>query len=284
MSTTGKIRIAAVGDLHCRLGRTSNFRRLVDAVNGQSCDALLLCGDLTDRGLIDEAKVLADSLSRVRAPMFGVLGNHDLADGKGDEVVAILEEAGVRILDGRHQHLKGHLAGFAGVKGFAGGFEQASLQAFGEEAIKSFVYEAIDEAVKLEAALAQVDAALKIALTHYAPIRETCLGETPEIMPFLGTSRLREAIDAQCAAAAFHGHAHRGTVVGQTPKGIPVYNVALPLLRREHPERRVLIVDLPLPDEVADKGRELPPLEPDPAVVTPEMLGAPEPGEAAPSA
>lgn len=275
-TTSARVRIAAVGDLHCRLdGDAGNFRKLVEAVNRQSCDALLLCGDLTDRGRIEEAEVLAESLSRVQPPMIAVLGNHDLECGKGPEVIGILAQAGIRVLDGGHHHLKGRLLGFAGVRGFCGGFDRASLQAFGEEEVKRFVYAAVDESVKLEAALAQLDARLKVAVTHYAPVRSTCEGEHPEIMPFLGSSRLGEAMDSQEVGAAFHGHAHHGTIVGQSKQGTPVYNVALPLLRRGHPERRVLIVDLPLPEGV--EGRELPPLEPDPAVVTPDELPAPSP-------
>lgn len=247
MPIDGKVRIAAIGDLHCRLDKHGNFRRLVDAVNEQQVDALLLCGDLTDHGAVDEAKLLAEALSPVRAPKIGVLGNHDHEQGKEEEICRVLEEGGIRILDGDHVELKGHLVGFAGVKGFGGGFDRASLQGFGETCIKSFVYEAVNEALKLEKALLRVDAPIKIAITHYAPVRETVIGENPEIFPFLGSSRLAEPLDDHQVSAAFHGHAHYGTPIGRTAGGVPVYNVALPLLRRDHPDRRIFVVDIPIP-------------------------------------
>ncbi|AKU90209.1 metallophosphoesterase family protein [Vulgatibacter incomptus] len=257
------IRLAAVGDLHCRVGRHGHYRKLVDDVNAEGCDALLLCGDLTDHGTIDEARALVDELSRVRPPMIGVLGNHDHDSGKADEVTEILKEGGIFILDGDHYELKGHAVGFAGTKGFAGGFDRASLQGFGEETIKAFVYETVREALKLEAALLQVDAPVKVAITHYAPIRGTCEGENAEIMPFLGSSRLADAIDTYAATAAFHGHAHYGSGEGRTLGGIPVYNVASPVLRKADPERRVRIVELEAaeiaPDRSARKGEEAAP-------------------------
>lgn len=258
MSTTGKVRIAAVADLHCRLGRKDNFRRLVRAINEQSADIVLLGGDLTDHGHPDEAKVLAESLSELFPPIVAVLGNHDLDCGKRHEVVEILGSAGITILDGDRYEKKGGLIGVAGVKGFAGGFGRQALQPFGEEAIKAFVMETIQESLALEGALSRTEGAIKIALTHYAPTASTCVGESPEIMPFLGSSKLGEAIDAQEVAIAFHGHAHHGTLRGTTPAGRPVFNVALPVLRRIHPDRRALIVDVPLPPGV--EREELPPV------------------------
>lgn len=247
MPIDGKVRIAAVGDLHCRVDKEGHFRRLVDAVNEQNCDALVLCGDLTDHGHVDEARLLAESLARVRAPTVGVLGNHDHEAGKADEICRVLAEAGIRILDGDHFELKGHLVGFAGAKGFGGGFDRASLQGFGEEGIKGFVQEAMQETLKLETALLRVDAPIKIAITHYSPVRATVVGENPEIFPFLGSSRLGEPIDAHEATMCFHGHAHHGTIEGRTLGGVPVYNVALPLLRRADPDRRVFMVEIPIP-------------------------------------
>ncbi len=244
MPIDGMIRLAAVGDLHCRIGRSGHYRKLVDDVNGQDCDALLLCGDLTDHGTRDEASALLDELARVRVPMVGVLGNHDLEGGHGDEIAALFKEGGIYILDGDHFELKGHAIGFAGTKGFAGGFDRASLQGFGEEVIKAFVYEAVKEALKLEAALSRVEAPVKVAITHYAPIRATCEGENPEIMAFLGSSRLGDSLDLYGAAAAFHGHAHYGSEEGRTLTGIPVYNVASPMLRRADPERRIRLVEI----------------------------------------
>lgn len=249
MPIDGKIRIAAVGDLHCRVGRHGNYRKLVEAVNEQQCDALVLPGDLTDHGHIDEAKLLAEALAGVRCPKIGVLGNHDYESGKADEICSILAEGGIQILDGDHYELKGHLVGFAGAKGFGGGFDRATLQGFGEEGIKGFVYEAVREALKLESALLQIDAPIKIAITHYSPVRGTVQGENPEIMPFLGSSRLADPIDSYGATVCFHGHAHYGTPEARTHGGVPVYNVALPLLRKADTERRCFVIDLPIPEE-----------------------------------
>lgn len=256
MTIKGTIRLAAVGDLHCRVGRAGHFRKLADDVNDAGCDALLLCGDLTDHGLPDEARALVEELTRIKIPMVGVLGNHDLNSEQSEEVCAIFRDGGIFILDGDHYELKGHQVGFAGTKGFAGGFGTASLQSFGEDVIKSFVYEAVRETLKLETALLQISAPVKIAITHYAPIRATCEGENPEIMPFLGSSRLGDSIDTYQAAAAFHGHAHYGSESGRTLGGVPVFNVALPMLRRADPERRVRIVELDLAKatEVAQPG------------------------------
>jgi len=278
----GKVRIAAIGDLHCRVDKQGNYRRLVDAVNERACDVLLLCGDLTDHGHLDEAELLAESLAGVRAPKIGVLGNHDHEAGQATEIRRILRQGGIHILDGDHFELKGHVIGFAGAKGFGGGFDKATLQGFGEEGIKIFVQEALQESLKLETALLRVDAPIKVAITHYAPIRATVVGENPEIFPFLGSSRLAEALDKHGAAMCFHGHAHYGTHEGRTPGGVPVYNVALPLLRRADPDRRIFIVEIPIP---AGAGR---PAGGGSAVVTPadlqprdrpgELEGEPQPG------
>lgn len=251
MPTERAVRIAAVADLHCRADSRGFFRRLVEAVNAQHCDALLLCGDLTDHGLPEEAHILAEALGDVRAPKIGVLGNHDLDAGRQDELRAALRSGGIHVLDGDHFELPDHAAGFAGVKGFCGGFGRATLQSFGEDSIKRFVDEAVRESLKLEAALSQLDAPIRIALMHYAPVHGTCVGENPEIMPFLGSSRLAEPLELYRAAVAFHGHAHHGSPEARTMSGIPVYNVALPVLRRADAERRVLLVDVPPPAEGA---------------------------------
>lgn len=162
-------------------------------------------------------------------PVIAVLGNHDFESGQQDEVKRILVEGGIHLLDGDAHETGG--VGFAGVKGFAGGFGQRALGPWGEDALKRFVQEAVDEALKLEAALARLRTPLKVVLLHYAPIEETVRGEPPAIFPFLGSSRLEEPIDRYHAHAVFHGHAHAGTPDGRTKGGIPVYNVALPLLR-----------------------------------------------------
>jgi Icc-related predicted phosphoesterase len=171
-----------------------------------------------------------------------VLGNHDFEGGMVRDVVKALTEAKVQVLDGDHALFQRRV-GVAGVKGFGGGFERGMLQAFGEPAIKAFVQEAVTEALKLEAALAQLDVDLRIVLLHYAPIAATCQGEAPELLPYLGTSRLGVACDAFGATAIIHGHAHHGVSDGRTPGGRPVYNVALPVLKRAG-DRKFRVIEL----------------------------------------
>lgn len=243
------VRFAAVGDLHCTKDAAGTLRALFAQAN-DAADALLLCGDLTDYGLPEEAHVLAEQLSEVTIPILAVLGNHDFESGAQDEVQRILGEVGVRVLDGEACEIKG--VGVAGVKGFAGGFGRGSLGPWGENAIKQFVNEAIQEALKLEAALAKLRTPRRIAMLHYAPISGTVQGEPPEIYPFLGSSRLEDPLLRHPVNAVVHGHAHRGCVEGRTLNHIPVYNVAKPLLERTYPERaafRILQVELPAATE-----------------------------------
>jgi Icc-related predicted phosphoesterase len=207
-------------------------------------DVLLLAGDLVDYGLPEEARILAKELAVVKMPIVAVLGNHEFESGQHAEVVSILCDAGVVMLDG--DTYETHGVGFAGVKGFGGGFGRAALQPWGEETIKRFVHEAVDEALKLESALAKLRTPQRVALVHYSPIQATVEGEPPEIFAFLGSSRLEEPLNRYPVAAVFHGHAHHGSPAGQTSAGIPVYNVALPLMRRTFPDRLFRIVELPV--------------------------------------
>jgi Icc-related predicted phosphoesterase len=239
------VRIGAVADLHCSKTSAGTLQPLLAQAAGV-VDVLLLGGDLTDYGLPEEAEVLAQELSGVKVPLIGVLGNHDFESGKQDEVRRILAEAGVTMLDGDACEVLG--VGFAGVKGFAGGFGRGTLGPWGEQVIKDFVREAVNEALKLEGALARLRTPHRIALLHYSPIQGTVEGEPPEIYPFLGCGRLGEPLNRYAVTAVFHGHAHRGTPEGRTGEGIPVYNVSLPLLRRAFPDRppcRVIEVVLP---------------------------------------
>ena len=242
-------RLAAVGDLHCREDQHGRFRELVRAVNGEA-EGLVLCGDMTDRGLVDEAKTLAEALALLRVPCAAVLGNHDFEAGHHRDIARILHEVKVQVLDGEYAVLDRRL-GVAGVKGFACGFDKGTLQAFGEPAIKAFVQEAVNEALKLEAALGQIDTPHRVVILHYAPVAATTEGEAPEIRPFLGTSRLAMPVDAFGAQAVFHGHAHHGTLEGRTPRGIPVYNVAMPLLRKHFNDKRFRVVELEDPRDEA---------------------------------
>jgi len=239
------IRIAAVADIHCGKSSQGVFQPIFAAI-GARADVLLLGGDLTDYGTAEEARILAREVSTsLKIPVLAVLGNHDHETGKASEVTQILQDAGIQILDGDAVEIHG--VGFAGTKGFCGGFGPRTLAPWGEESIKRFVHEAIDEALKLESALAKLRTARRVALLHYAPIEATVQGEPREIYPFLGSSRLEEPLNRFNVSAVFHGHAHHGTPDGRTSAGAPVYNVALPLLRRAFPEHTpVRIVELPI--------------------------------------
>lgn len=250
----GSFRLAALADLHCREDQHGRFREMVKAVNGEA-EGLVLCGDLTDRGLLEEARTLAEALSLVRVPCAAVLGNHDFDAGQQREIVRVLREVKVSVLDGEYAVFDRRL-GVAGVKGFGCGFDRGTLQAFGEPATKAFVQEAVNEALKLEAALAQLDTQQRVVIMHYAPVAATTLGETPEIRPFLGTSRLAMSVDAFGAQAIFHGHAHHGAPEGRTPAGVPVYNVAMPLLRKLY-DRRFRVIDIQAPAEQRPFDAEL---------------------------
>ena len=228
------VRLAAVGDIHCTKHSQGALQPIFAAVADQA-DVLLLCGDLTDYGQEEEAHILVRELSSVRVPIVAVLGNHDFESGQQDTVKAILCDGGVQVLDGDAYEVKG--VGFAGVKGFGGGFGARALGPWGENAIKAFVHEAIDEALKLEAALARLRTEQKVVLMHYSPIQATCEGEPLEIMPFLGSSRLEEPLNRYPVSAIFHGHAHHGSPEGHTQAQIPVYNVSAPLLRQHFPNQ-----------------------------------------------
>lgn len=229
------MRLAAVADLHCPRNPPETLSRFLEPV-ADAADVLLMCGDLTDRGLEDEAKALARALTAtVKIPILAVLGNHDYDAGTPDTVTKILTEAGVRVLDGESVELRG--VGFVGVKGFAGGFGPRALQPWGEAAIKAFVREAVDEALKLESALAKLTTERKVALLHYSPIEGTTKGEAPELLPFLGSSRLEEPLTRYSVSVVVHGHAHHGSPDGRTRGDVPVYNVAMPVLQRVFPER-----------------------------------------------
>jgi Icc-related predicted phosphoesterase len=227
------VRFAVVGDLHVTKEAAGTLRAFF-AQASDAADALLLCGDLTDYGTAEEAQVLVEELALVKVPVVAVLGNHDYESGTPEVVIEALKHAGVRVLDGEAVEIEG--VGIAGTKGFAGGFGRGSLGAWGEGAIKAFVQEALNEAMKLEAALAKLRTPRRIALLHYSPIAGTIEGEPREIFPFLGSSRLEEPLLRYPVDAIFHGHAHRGTLEGRTINGVPVYNVAKPLLQRTRPD------------------------------------------------
>ncbi len=228
------VRFAVVGDIHVKKDAAGTLRAFF-AQAAEAADALLLCGDLTDYGTLEEAHILAEELSGVKVPIVAVLGNHDYESGTPELVADTLKHAGVRVLDGEPVEIEG--VGIAGAKGFCGGFGRGSLGAWGEPVIKAFVKEAQQEAMKLEAALAKLRTPRRIALLHYSPIAGTVEGEPVDIFPFLGSSRMEEPLLRYPVDAVFHGHAHRGTLEGRTINGVPVFNVARPLLLRKRPDR-----------------------------------------------
>lgn len=233
MEEENTTRIAAVGDIHVRESDKGKWVEYFKEVS-KSADVLVICGDLTDTGDEAEAQVLSEELRSCTIPVVGVLGNHDFEKGRHKLIRQIVHNENVHILDGEAVVIGG--IGFAGVKGFGGGFDNHMLSMFGEGAMKAFVQEAVDEALRLDRALARLDAEYKvekkIVVLHYAPIQDTVVGEPEPIFPFLGSSRLAEPLGRRNVMAAFHGHAHVGTLEGKTSSGVSVFNVSKPLLTK----------------------------------------------------
>jgi Icc-related predicted phosphoesterase len=235
------MRVAAVADLHCGVNDRERIRERLNAAPAEA-DVLLIAGDLTNYGRPEEMEVLIRQLLRLRRPIISVLGNHDYESGAAPELQRMLREVGIQVLDGEPYEREG--VGFAGVKGFCGGFGRGELTAFGETAVKRFVHASMEESLRLERALAQLRNERRVVLVHYAPIADTAAGEAREIYPFLGSSRLSDACDRFGATAIFHGHAHHGALEGRTRGGIPVYNVALPLLQAQRPAQTFRLVEI----------------------------------------
>ncbi|MBA2241385.1 MAG: metallophosphoesterase [Chthoniobacterales bacterium] len=236
MANAKKLRIAATADLHYGKHSQGKMQDLFAQVSREA-DVLLICGDLTDYGLPEEAELLAADLRlHLRIPVLAVLGNHDSESGQPEAVRKVMEDAGVTMLNGEATEVQG--IGFAGVCGFGGGFGRRMLNAWGEPLIKAFVQEAIDQALRLEQALTQLQTEQRIVLMHYAPIRSTVEGEAPEIFPFLGSTRLEEPVNRFRVSAVFHGHAHNGTAEGASATQVPVFNVSAPLLQKHAPDKQ----------------------------------------------
>ena len=234
------MRIAATADLHYTTQQTSLKEQLASVRD--EADVLIVAGDLTNFGQPSEMEPLVNVLVRLRLPIIAVLGNHDFESGKQDELVSMMTSEGVKVLDGTGYERDG--VGFAGTKGFVGGFGRGVLTAFGEPEIKTFVKVSIDEALKLERAMAQLRTAKRVVVLHYSPIADTVVGEAPEIYPYLGTSRLAEVIDRHGADLIVHGHAHHGSPSGKTTAGIPVHNVAITLLQSQAPPAAYKLFDV----------------------------------------
>jgi Icc-related predicted phosphoesterase len=235
------MRIAATADLHFSPQRQGALREQLGRVRDEA-DLLVLAGDLTNFGQPSEMEPLLNALVRVRVPIVAVLGNHDYESGHEQELMKMMSTEGVKVLDGSAYERDG--VGFAGTKGFVGGFGRGVLTAFGEPEVKAFVRASIDEALKLERALSQLRTPKRVVVLHYSPIAATVQGEVPEIFPYLGTSRLAEVVDRHGADLVVHGHAHHGTPDGRTTAGIPVHNVAITLLQAQQPSCVYRVFDI----------------------------------------
>lgn len=235
------MRIAATADLHFAPANQAALRDELNKVR-EEADVLVLAGDLTNYGQPEEMEPLLNTLVRLRVPTIAVLGNHDYESGNEQELMKMMSAAGIKVLDGSGYERDG--VGFAGTKGFVGGFGRGMLTPFGEPEIKTFVRASIDEALKLERGLSQLRTRKRVVVLHYAPIASTVRGEDPEILAFMGTSRLAEVIDRHGADLVLHGHAHHGALEGKTLAGIPVRNVAISLLQQQQPPAAYRIFDL----------------------------------------
>lgn len=223
------MKVAAIADLHCRANSAGTLKPLFQQLE-QQADVIVLAGDLTDSGLPAEMEVLLEELSGTTRPLLAVLGNHDHEGDQAAQLVEMMAARGITVLDGTACEIGS--TGFVGTKGFCGGFNMQLVQPFGEQALKKFILASIDEAVRLENALAKLQNPKKMAILHYAPIRETLDGESPELFAFLGSSRLANALDRHRVDLIVHGHAHHGAPSGRTPLGTPVYNVSRFVLLR----------------------------------------------------
>lgn len=224
------MRIAATADLHFTPQNYDRVREPLARVR-EEADVLVIAGDLTNYGTPDEMRSLLNGLVRLRVPIIAVLGNHDYESGQEHELIKMMTAEGIKVLDGSSYERDG--VGFAGTKGFLGGFGRGILTAFGEKEVKAFVQASLDEAMKLERSLAMLRTEKTVIVTHYAPVCETVQGEPAEIWPYLGSSRLAEVIDRHQAVLALHGHAHHGKLDGKTTGGVPVHNVAMSLLQQQ---------------------------------------------------
>ena len=226
------MRIAAIADLHFSPQSYDRIREPMQRVRDEA-EVLVLAGDLTNYGKPEEMESLLNALVRLRIPIVAVLGNHDYESGKQDELIKMMTAEGIKVLDGTGYERDG--VGFAGTKGFLGGFGRGVLTAFGEPEVKSFVQASLDETMKLERALTQLRAEKRVVVVHYAPVVDTVKGEPEQIYAYLGSSRLGEVIDRHGVNLVLHGHAHHGSPDGKTTGGIPVHNVALAVNQARDP-------------------------------------------------
>lgn len=240
------MKVAAAADIHTRAGDEERLAEMFSTVRDEA-DVLVLAGDLTDHGRPGETETLVHGLHHVGVPVVAVLGNHDHEAGNDRDMMRMLGSYGIHILDRRRPKTVIEGVGFAGVKGFGGGYGSRLVRGFGEDSLKAFVSASVMEAEALRSALLSLDTPTKFAVLHYSPI-ETTLGDEPrDIWSFLGTSRLESAIDEGGAHFVVHGHAHHGALHGATARGVPVMNVSLPVLRAAGHDRPYVVMDLDAP-------------------------------------
>jgi len=235
------VRIAATADLHFSPQSYDKIRDTMARVRDEA-DLLVLAGDLTNYGRPQEMESLLNALVRLRVPTVAVLGNHDYESGQQEDLMRLMNDEGIKVLDGTGYERDG--VGFAGTKGFPGGFGRGVLTAFGEPEIKAFVQAAINETMKLERAMSQLRTPKTVVVLHYAPVADTVQGEPTEIYPYLGNSRMAEVVDRHGANLVLHGHAHHGSPDGKTTAGVPVHNVALLLLQQCNPPAAFRVFDV----------------------------------------
>ena len=245
------MRIAAAADLHVRSGEEERVRAMFETARTEA-DVLVLAGDLTDHGRPGETEALVRGLHHVGIPIVAVLGNHDHEAGNERDMMRMLGASGVHILDRRRPTTIIDGIGFAGVKGFGGGYGQRLVRGFGEDSLKAFVSASVVEAEALRAALLSLPTTTKVAVLHYSPVEATIEGEPRDIWSFLGTSRLEQALDEGGASFCVHGHAHHGRLEGATERGVPVRNVSLPVLKASGVERPYLLFDVKAPRAEAE--------------------------------
>lgn len=241
MPNNNRLKIAALGDIHMKETLVGVLKPIFQEI-AQKTNILLLCGDLTDHGYIEEAEMLSHELEGINLTILAVLGNHDYTSGHDEEIRRILSPRFLTILDKEPFEING--VSFVGTKGFGGGFDEHLLSPFGEQEIKDFVQTAVTEELKLEEQLSQTDCQKKVVVLHYSPIKDTVIGEPEEIFPFMGSSRLAGPIERFKASVAFHGHAHHGTHQGRTIQGIPVYNVCFSIMQKINPQQPYLFYEI----------------------------------------
>lgn len=229
------VRIATAGDIHCGTHEKTRVKEQFANVHREA-DILLLAGDLTNHGTVEEMTNLAEQLAGIPIPVVTIFGNHDVHSEQEDACRAVLEAAGITVLEKETARfvLNGVSVGIAGAKGFGGGFRGGCASTFGEREMRMFLKPTHDYAEFFEEALRSMDTDVRIALMHFAPIPDTLLGERWEIFPFLGAYQLGDAVDAGGCDLALHGHAHRGAEMGMTGRGVPVRNVAQGVLKRPY--------------------------------------------------